>query len=198
MPPIPRHERRAAFEDFVADATAGLLRTAYLITGDAGHAEDLVQETLFKVARRWSRVLSMESPRAYARRILVNAALDGAKRRSRHRAELAVVMTPPGDPPPWVSAPSSRAFAVVDHRLELVRALGALPPRQRAALVLRYFDDLSESEVASTLHCSVGTVKSTTSRALEKMRALVQEHGGVQDMGVSRVLPRPERKVQRR
>lgn len=72
----------------MAEATDGLLRTAYLLTGDTGHAEDLVQETLVKIARRWSRVVSMESPRAYARRVLVNLALDGSERRSRHRAEL--------------------------------------------------------------------------------------------------------------
>jgi RNA polymerase sigma-70 factor (sigma-E family) len=180
MAAIRRDQRRAAFERFVAEVTDGLLRTAYLVTGDAGHAEDLVQECLFKVARRWSRVVAMESPCAYARRVLVNLALDGSKRRSRQRDELEAQRRP-GGPPPLASEISWGAFATVDERIELIRALGELPPRQRAALVLRYFDDLSEAEVASTLGCSVGTVKSTTSRALEKMRALVPERGTAPD-----------------
>ena len=178
MAPVRRDQRRAAFEQFVAESTGSLLRTAYLVTGDSGHAEDLVQQSLFKIARRWSRVASMESPQAYARRILINVALDDAKRRSRHRAELAGQSLPDRPPSvPWESEMSWGALGAADDRLELIRALGELPPRQRAVLVLRYFDDLTESEVASTLGCSIGTVKSTTSRALEKMRELVPNKG---------------------
>jgi RNA polymerase sigma-70 factor (sigma-E family) len=174
MPPARRDQRRVAFEQFVAESTVSLLRTAYLVTGDAGHAEDLVQESLFKIARRWSRVVSMDSPQAYARRILINLALDDSRRRSRHRAELARQNLPDRPLPlGWESEISWGAVAATDDRLELIRALGGLPPRQRAVLVLRYFDDLTESEVASTLGCAIGTVKSTTSRALEKMRELV-------------------------
>ena len=174
MPPVRRDQRRAAFEQFVAESTGSLLRTAYLVTGDSGHAEDLVQQSLFKIARRWSRVVSMENPQAYARRILINVALDDSKRRSRHRAELARQSLPDRPPSmPWESEISWGALVSADDRLELIRALGELPSRQRAVLVLRYFDDLTESEVASALGCSIGTVKSTTSRALEKMRALV-------------------------
>jgi len=169
---VQRDQGGLAFERFVSESADSLLRTAYLVTGDASHAEDLVQESFLKVARRWARVSSMDSPRAYARKILVNLALDGTKRRSLHRDELGK-KSPPEWPPRWESEISRGAFAAVDDRLELIRALGELPPRQRAVLVLRYFDDLSESEVASTLGCSLGTVKSTTSRALERMRALV-------------------------
>lgn len=97
----------------------------------------------------------------------------------------------PAGPPRW-QLESSGGFAAVDERIALIRALGALPPRQRAALVLRYFDDLSEAEVASTLGCSVGTVKSTTSRALEKMRALDPEREVAAAAG-SEVLACPER-----
>ena len=171
-----RHEHRADFDHFVAQSTGGLLRTAFLVTGDVGLAEDLVQESLFKVARRWSRVRAMDSPGAYARRIVVNLALDGSKRRSRHRAELAgqeSAARPEAVPGASQSETSWSAFSAVDQRIELLHALTALAPRQRAALVLRYFDDLSEAEVASMLRCSIGTVKSTTSRALDKMRALV-------------------------
>jgi len=174
MPLIRRHQRRVAFEPFVAEATDSLLRTAYLVTGDTGAAEDLVQESLLRIARRWSRVVSMESPLAYARKTLVNLALDDSKRRSRHRAELASPNLL--DRPlslPRESEISSGVFATADDRVELIRALGALTPRQRAVLVLRFFDDLTESEAASTLGCSVGTVKSTTSRALDKMRELM-------------------------
>ena len=174
MPSTRRDRGRAAFEQFVAETTDRLLLTTYLVSGDAGHAEDLVQESLFKVARRWSRVVSMDSPQAYARRVLVNLALDSSERRSVHRAELGA-STDPTDGRQWESQLSRHALTTIDERMELIRALGALAPRQRATLVLRYFDDLSEAEVASTLGCSVGTVKSTTSRALEKMRALVPE-----------------------
>jgi RNA polymerase sigma-70 factor (sigma-E family) len=174
MPPLGRDRRRAAFEEFVAGSTGSLLRTAYLVTGDAGHAEDLVQECLVKIARAWPRVVTMDSPQAYARRILINAALDDSKRRSRHRAELARPSLPERSlSRSWAADISWGAFAAADDRLELIRALGELPPRQRAVLVLRYFDDLTETEVASTLGCSIGTVKSTHSRALEKMRQRV-------------------------
>ncbi len=176
MPPVRGDQRRAAFEQFVDDSTASLLRTAYLVTGDTGQAEDLVQESFFKIARRWARVVSMENPRGYARRIVINLALDDSRRRSRHRAELAGRAHPVRSPSrPWEAQVTGGAVAAADDRLELVRALGELSPRQRAVLVLRYFDDLTESETASTLGCSVGTVKSTTSRALEKMRQLVPD-----------------------
>ena len=197
MPQVRRDQRRAAFEHFVVESTASLLRTAYLVTGDAGHAEDLVQETLLKVARRWSRVAPMESPLAYARRILVNLALDDSQRRSRHRDELAAPRRSPDGPLPWDSEISWGEAAAADDRLELIRAVSELPPRQRAVLVLRYFDDLSESEVASTLDCSIGTVKSTSSRALEKMRGLVPNQDATASTG-SRVPAYPERKGERR
>jgi RNA polymerase sigma-70 factor (sigma-E family) len=175
--PVRSDRRRAAFDQFMAESSGSLLRTAYLITADAGHSEDLVQECLFKVARRWSRVVSMDNPQAYARRVLINLALDGSKRRSRHRAELATQSSHDDDHScrRQESEISRGAFAAVDDGLELIRALGELAPRQRTALVLRFFDDLTESEVASTMGCSVGTVKSMTSRALKKMRELVPQ-----------------------
>jgi RNA polymerase sigma-70 factor (sigma-E family) len=147
------------FDRFVADSTNGLLRTAYLIVGDLHEAEDLVQETLFKVARRWPKVSRMDHPAAYARRILVNLALRGSPKRSRRRTELSEVR--PSDP----AAPA----APLDTHDELYAALAALPPRQRAVLVLRYFLDLPEAEVAAALRCSLGTVKSTASRGLARL-----------------------------
>jgi RNA polymerase sigma-70 factor (sigma-E family) len=146
------------FECFVAEGAEGLLRTAYLIVGDLHEAEDLVQETLFKVARRWPKVSRMDHPVAYTRRILINLALRGGPKRLRRRAELSERrLTEPAAPAP------------LDRHHELHAALAALPPRQRAVLVLRYFLDLSEAEVAAALQCSLGTVKSTAARGLARL-----------------------------
>jgi RNA polymerase sigma-70 factor (sigma-E family) len=147
------------FDRFVAEGAEGLLRTAYLIVWDLHEAEDLVQETLFKVARRWPRVSRMDYPAAYARRILVNLALRGRPKRTRRRTELS-------EPRP---VDAEATAAPLDRDDELHAALAALPPRQRAVLVLRYFLDLPEAEVAAALRCSIGTVKSTTSRGLARL-----------------------------
>jgi RNA polymerase sigma-70 factor (sigma-E family) len=147
------------FDRFVADSANGLLRTAYLMVSDLQEAEDIVQETLLRVARRWHRVRRMQHPAAYAREILVNLSLHGGPKRSRRRSELGEAF--PGDP----AAPSSS----LDVHDELYAALAALPPRQRAVLVLRYFLDLPEAEVAAALQCSLGTVKSTASRGLARL-----------------------------
>jgi RNA polymerase sigma-70 factor (sigma-E family) len=149
--------QRDDFDRFVADSGDGLVRTAYLIVWDLPEAEDLVQETLLKVARRWPRVSRMDHPVAYARRILVNLALDGGAKRSRRRAELSA------------PRPSEPAAVPIDAHDDLYAALAALPPRQRAVLVLRYFLDLPEAEVAAALQCSLGTVKSTASRGLARL-----------------------------
>lgn len=155
-------DRRADFERFVNANADALLRTAYLIVWDLPEAEDLVQETLLKVAKRWPRVNRMDRPQAYARRILINLALDGSRGHRRRQQELTGQMAP--DHPDHAGDP-----AVIDARGELVSALAELPPRQRAVLVLRYYLDLSESDVAAALKCSLGTVKSTSSRALARL-----------------------------
>jgi RNA polymerase sigma-70 factor (sigma-E family) len=163
-----RERAREDFEEFVATCAGDLLRTAYLVVWDLAAAEDLVQECLFEIAKRWPRVRAMEHPAAYARRILVNLALGGAKRRSRHRAELDWEGRRLGGEPSDDAA--ERTLGLVDTTCELVDALRGLAPRQRAVLGLRYFDDLSEAQVAEILGCSVGTVKSTTSRGLDRLR----------------------------
>jgi RNA polymerase sigma-70 factor (sigma-E family) len=160
---------KADFEQFVTASSDALLRTAYLVVWDAVEAEDLVQECLLAVARRWPRVRRMDHPHAYARRVLINLALDGAQRRTRRRQELvgdeaATLATLPDES-------SARRLHAVGVRAELVEALGTLPPRQRAVLVLRYFEDLSEAQVAELLGCSLGTVKSTASRGLTRLEA---------------------------
>lgn len=161
--------RRAEFEQFVTESSAALLRTAYLVAWDLTEAEDLVQDCLLAIARRWPRVRGMDHPHAYARRVLINLALDGAGKHSRRRRELeADDLTTLGQLP---DGDAARAFQDVDVRSELIDALGTLPPRQRAVLVLRYFEDLPEAEVARVLGCSVGTVKSTASRGLARLHA---------------------------
>ena len=174
---MKRHGAHEEFERFVASTAGDLLRTGYLVVGDLTSAEDLVQECLFRVARRWPRVRSMEYPKAYARTILVNLALDGAERRGRHRSELdprhGPVIESRGD------ESTAQALVAVESNSVLIDALGTLAPRQRATLVLRYFEDLSEAQVAEAMDCSVGTVKSTTSRALNQLqRVLVPARAG--------------------
>jgi RNA polymerase sigma-70 factor (sigma-E family) len=151
------------FDEFVAGNLEQLLRTAYLITWDQGEAEDLVQECMFKVARRWPRVRRMAQPRAYARRILINLALDDAHGRARRRGELEA-------PAPEPDEPARDLLAGLETRDELLDALARLAPRQRAVLVLRYFNDLTEADTAEVLGCSPGTVKSNASRGLARLR----------------------------
>jgi len=138
------------------------LRTAFLLTGDRGHAEDLVQLALERTARRWSGLAG--SPEAFARRVLLHAATDRWRRR---RARVQEVFDDVHEP--------SIADGVDQLllRRDLVAALQQLPSQQRAALVLRYFLDLSEKETARELDISVGTVKSAVSRALDRLRTLV-------------------------
>jgi len=150
------------FEEFVNARSPGLLRTAYLLCGgDRLAAEDLLQDVLERMYVRWRRIHG--APEAYARRALANAAANRWRRRARRVRESPLEAAGAA-----VGGPEQ---SVVD-RDEVVRALAALPPRMRAVLVLRYFDDLSESETAAALGCGVGTVKSQTSRALARLREL--------------------------
>jgi RNA polymerase sigma-70 factor (sigma-E family) len=165
-----REQTQEEFERFVASSADDLLRTGYMVVWDLPEAEDLVQECLFRIARRWPRVRSMEHPAAYARRILVNLALDGAKRRRHHGSELDLWDRLPAEEPHDESA--EQALGAVETS-GLIGALEKLAPRQRAVLALRYFDDLSEAQVAEVLGCSVGNVKSTKSRALERLRQVL-------------------------
>ena len=168
MDVLRRGRARAEFERFVDAHADQLLRTGFLVTGDPVEAEDLVQECLLRVARHWPRARSMDQPAAYARRILVNLALDDARRRTRCAAELGWAEDSP------VEARANGASAVdsglSDTRMELIAGLRMLPARQRAILILRYYEDLSEAQVAHLLSCSVGTVKSTASRGLSRLR----------------------------
>lgn len=151
------------FSDFVRGRSTALLRTAVLLTGgDRGHAEDLLQGVLERMYVRWRRIHS--SPEAYARRALVHAAVNRGRTRRRRPAELPL-FDEDGPGPPVADA-----TAAVDERDLVVRALLTLPARQRAVLVLRYYDDLAEAEIAAALDCAPGTVKSQAARALARLR----------------------------
>ncbi|HVF06220.1 MAG TPA: SigE family RNA polymerase sigma factor [Frankiaceae bacterium] len=146
------------FEELVAAQAAPLLRAAYLLTGDRGRAEDLVQSTLTKAYVARARVVGADSPEAYLRRILVTTHHRSFRRR-RVREELRAD----------VPETAARADDVAARR-DLVAAVAALPARQRAVVVLRYLEDRPEAEVAAILGCSAGTVKSQASRALAALR----------------------------
>ena len=149
------------FGAFVAGVQSRLQRTAWLLTGDWGEAEDLVQSALAKVWRHWDRVVAADSSEAYARRILLNCFLSARRRRWR-------VERPDGTIEP---APVEDSANLVVLRESVLEALARLSRRQRAVVVLRYFDDLSEAQAADVMGCRLGTVKSTTARAMERLRA---------------------------
>jgi RNA polymerase sigma-70 factor (sigma-E family) len=153
------------FERFAAEASDALLRTGFLMTGNDKDAEDLAQETLLRVARRWNRVRSMDHPAAYARRILINLILHGAARRVWQRTELQ----PHDGVAELADDNAARELREVDDQAEFRWALARLPARQRAVLVLRYWSDLPVAEVADILGCTEGTVTSTASRAAARL-----------------------------
>lgn len=146
------------FDDFVVSRSTRLLRSAYLLTGDWAAAEDLLQGSLVKAWAAWSRIQG--DPEPYVRRILVNSHASWWRRHWRGEV-------PTGELPETPRAgPTDR----VDDRDGLWRALRRLPARQRTVLVLRYFENLSEAEIADAMGCSLGTVKSQASKALAKLR----------------------------
>jgi RNA polymerase sigma-70 factor (sigma-E family) len=138
------------------------------MVGDRGDAEDIVQECMLRLARKWPRVREMEHPGAYARRVMFSLVLDGDLQRSRRSVELVAIETASA------LGGGGATAASLDSRTDLIRALAGLPERQRAVLVLRYFADLPEAEVAAALDCSLGTVKSSASRALERLRQALE------------------------
>ncbi|MDX6255773.1 MAG: hypothetical protein QOJ11_2107 [Frankiales bacterium] len=148
------------FRRFVAARQRALLRTAWFLTGDWGAAEDVVQLALVRAWPHWSRVAATEGGEAYVRRIIVNKPIDWRCRQSSVEV-----------PTPTLPETANRADGPdVDLKRMLVAAVRALPPRQRAVVVLRYFDDLTEAQTAAAMGCSVGTVKSQASKALASLR----------------------------
>jgi RNA polymerase sigma-70 factor (sigma-E family) len=150
------------FDEFVRTRSRALQRTAWLLTGDWAGAQDLVQTALAKCWVRWGRIERADQPDAYVRRVMITTFLGWRRRRWTGES---VVSYLPDEPA------SGDAFAAAELRDLLVAALRQLPPRQRAVIALRYFDDLTEAATADTLGCSIGTVKSQTARALTTLRS---------------------------
>jgi len=148
------------YREFVGSRAASLHRTAYLLCGDWHLANDLVQETFIHVFRHWWRVQRADNQNAYVKRILINE----FKRHWRHYGGLPVH----ADTDHLGSAVPDVSDEVV-NRAELLRALLTLPARQRATVVLRYLEGMSERETAAVMRCSEGTVKSQTARALNAL-----------------------------
>ena len=147
-----------SFEDFVVARSRQLQRTAYLLTRDHHLAQDLVQTTYARVWPHWSRIT--DDPTAYVRRVMVNTYTSWWRRKWRGET--------PTEQMPDDGRPTGQDQ--VDDRTMLMGALGRLPARQRAIVVLRFLEDLSESETAEIMGCSIGNVKSQASRALAKLR----------------------------
>jgi len=152
---------REQFEEFMTSRWAGLVRLAFGLTGDRWLAEDLAQTALASAYASWWRVRRADDPDAYVRRILINA----SKRRLRRRR----VREQPAATPPETAV--SDPTTMVDERSALLGALQELPPRQRAAVVLRYWEGLTDAQAGALLGCSGGTVRSQAARGLAKLRA---------------------------
>jgi RNA polymerase sigma-70 factor (sigma-E family) len=150
------------FAQFVDLRQRALQRTAWLLTGDWALAEDLVQTALARTWPRWDRIVRRDDPEVYVRRVMVNTWATWSRRKWRGER-------PHGDLPD-LPGPGDVAGEAVE-RLALRRVLGTLTSRQRAVLALRVFDDMSEAQTAEVLGCAVGTVKSTMSQALDRLRA---------------------------
>ena len=155
------------FEELVGAARPTLLRAAYSVTGRHEDAEDAVQSSLLKAMRAWQRVANQERWRqqAYVRQIVVNTCRSGWR---KWGSRVAI-----GDVPETVNAPETDT---IDDRELLRQALARLPARQREVLVLRYYEDLTEAEIAKRLGCAPGTVKSSAARALRALRDMLPEY----------------------
>lgn len=151
-----------AFDAFVQARMPALLRFAHALTGDPHSAADLVQDALERTGVRWSKLRRTDDPEAYVRRAIVNGRTS-RWRKLRRESLVDVVPEPRGQADP------------ATHDPDLWRLLTTLPTRQRAVLVLRYYEDMSEEQIARTLGCAPGTVKSQSSKALAKLRAALAE-----------------------
>jgi RNA polymerase sigma-70 factor (sigma-E family) len=150
------------FDMFVRARLPALLRFAHAVTGDPHTAADLVQDALERTGVRWSKLDRLGDPEAYVRRAIINGR---ASRWRKHRRETLVAVFP--------EKPTIVTDDGLDHD-ELWQLVRALPPRQRAIIVLRYYEDMSEAQIAATLGCSPGTVKSQANKAISKLRNALQ------------------------
>ncbi|MER5468591.1 SigE family RNA polymerase sigma factor [Streptomyces sp. NPDC002935] len=173
-----KQARDEEFQSFVIGRWPRLMRTAFLLTGEQHAAEDLVQTTLEQVYVAWRRVGAADEPEAYVRRVMINA------HARKHRRKLKEFLAPKDDSDLTHELPDSGdPIARADDRGALLTALAQLPPRQREAVVLRYWEDLSESQTAEAMGCSVGAVKSNAAKGIAKLRVIpgladTVAHGG--------------------
>jgi RNA polymerase sigma-70 factor (sigma-E family) len=158
---------RETFDAFARSRMSELLRFGHVLTGDPHGAADLVQDALERTVLAWPRILRKDDPEGYVRRVMVTRQVSVWRRLRRER----LVSDPPDTP---YDEPAG-------HDAALWQELGALPPRQRAVLVLRYYEDLTEAQTAEILGCSVGTVKSQSSRALARLRQRVRPSGSAHE-----------------
>jgi RNA polymerase sigma-70 factor (sigma-E family) len=153
-----------SFDDFVNRRHTALLRFAHVLSGDPHTAADLVQDALVRAGTAWHRILRQEDPEAYLRRTIVNLNLNRWRRTRRERLVDTVPDTGRDDVP--------------SHDDAIWAALAKLPRAQRTVLVLRFYEDMSQAEIAAVLGCAVGTVKSHTSRAMDNLRTLIEDGNG--------------------
>ncbi|RKN43558.1 SigE family RNA polymerase sigma factor [Micromonospora endolithica] len=176
---MSRDPREEEFRDFVAARSGALLRTAYLLTGDWATAEDLLQTALTKTYLAWKRLGGIEAVEPYARRVMINTSTSWWRRRWHGERPTEVL-------------PERAAVDEIERQLDrdlLWRHLRALPARQRAVLVLRFYEDMSEAQTAALLDISPGTVKSQTSRALTTLRRRMGVDAGAVDLPEESALP---------
>ncbi len=153
------------FTEFVRAHSASLFRTAFLLTGDYQRAEDVLQGALVRLYQHWPRVAAMQQPTAYARKVVVNQATSWWRKRSSHESPLTL-----RDEPAW----DGHLDDVPEHE-RVWEAVLSLPRRQRAVTVLRYYEDLTEAQIAETLGMAPGTVKSHSHAASRRLAALLEE-----------------------
>ena len=157
------NDREQGFTDYFASKSGAMRGTAYLLCGDWHRAEDLVQNAFVKLYRAWHRIAAHETLDAYTRQILVRTYLDENRRGFFYREK------PTADQADRTAPPVSSS----EDRLVLLRALTKVPPRQRAVLVLRFWEDMSVEDTARAMGCTAGTVKSQTARGLDALREYV-------------------------
>lgn len=169
---MPKPERRTKgsdtelFSQFVAARSNALHRTAFLLVGDRGLAQDVLQEALTKTWAAWGRIREPAKAEAYCRRVLTHTAISWYRRKSWAGER-------PSEELPELSSGSHEHHVTESDQLR--RALQSLPPRQRAAVVCRFYDDLSEAETARVMGCAIGTVKSQVNAGLKRLRTLLPE-----------------------
>jgi RNA polymerase sigma-70 factor (sigma-E family) len=169
---MARWEAPQAFEDYVRGRHVELLRFAHVLTGDPHLAADLVQDALERAGLGWRRIRRQDDPEGYLRRTIVNTYLN--RRRALRRERLVADLPERAGAPPDADEPFDG---------ELWALLGTLPRQQRTVLVLRYYLDLSEAQIAEVFGCSVGTVKSNASRAMAKLRTALAPPVGTTEEG---------------